>query len=427
MATPWDRITEDDYRSWLINRQVTFDEFNEASLVDRITFRTLFEQQQQFSRPQFLDEETQKGLAAMAHDHVNKKKTIILSQATNTVKNELLGMLDLPEKGATWKNKPAGLSRVDGFKWLGVGEDTDENRCAYIKYLNHLLAIPETYTLADVQQNRGLLDVEFLRGNEDSRRFRGTTDVAIVKSQESENETIRNNIETLLELKKPENLGMKNHTPQVVCEHFAASYLNQRHPIVSVLTDLNNSWTFYWFATAEDSSGVALHKLCLKDKTATTEAKYILDSLYKESSGEALPTTLLNRLSWEAVINAISKNNNKRLRRDRGDDDDGVSCWTNHDSKPSGPRLGDQYRKSGGGSRPSGSGGTTHPHNQGGANGDASMSMASALSLFAPPSARDVANELDLLDMVDENEKFEIVRSFAMQHIVPYMEGDINC
>ena len=52
-----------------------------------------------------------------------------------------------------------------------------------------------------------------------------------------------------------------------------------------------------------------------------------------------------------------------------------------------------------------------------------SMSMASALSLFAPPSSRDVANELDLLDMMDVNEQYDTVRKFAKQHIVPYMRG----
>ena len=51
------------------------------------------------------------------------------------------------------------------------------------------------------------------------------------------------------------------------------------------------------------------------------------------------------------------------------------------------------------------------------------MSMASALSLLAPPSYRDVGNELDLLDMVDKNEQYEIVRAFAAKHIVPHMTG----
>jgi len=53
--------------------------------------------------------------------------------------------------------------------------------------------------------------------------------------------------------------------------------------------------------------------------------------------------------------------------------------------------------------------------------GSAPMSMASALSLFAPPADRDVANELDLLDVLDPDEQHEIVKSFAMKHIVPRM------
>lgn len=51
------------------------------------------------------------------------------------------------------------------------------------------------------------------------------------------------------------------------------------------------------------------------------------------------------------------------------------------------------------------------------------MSMASAFGLFAPPAYREVANELDLLDFVDVNEQYEIVRSFAEKHIVPYMRA----
>ena len=49
------------------------------------------------------------------------------------------------------------------------------------------------------------------------------------------------------------------------------------------------------------------------------------------------------------------------------------------------------------------------------------MNMASTLSLFAPPAHRDVANELDLLDFVDADEQYEIVRSFMEKHILPYM------
>lgn len=51
------------------------------------------------------------------------------------------------------------------------------------------------------------------------------------------------------------------------------------------------------------------------------------------------------------------------------------------------------------------------------------MSNVEILSLFAPPANRDVANELELLDMVDEDEQYEIVRSFAAKYIVPNLTG----
>eukprot|EP00545_Synedropsis_sp_CCMP1620_P010648 CAMPEP_0119018222 /NCGR_PEP_ID=MMETSP1176-20130426/18866_1 /TAXON_ID=265551 /ORGANISM="Synedropsis recta cf, Strain CCMP1620" /LENGTH=55 /DNA_ID=CAMNT_0006972175 /DNA_START=29 /DNA_END=193 /DNA_ORIENTATION=+ len=43
----WERITDDDYRTWLIGRQVVPEEFNIASMVDRNTMQTQFENQQQ--------------------------------------------------------------------------------------------------------------------------------------------------------------------------------------------------------------------------------------------------------------------------------------------------------------------------------------------------------------------------------------------
>jgi hypothetical protein len=47
MPTPWDRITDEAYKSWLLETPMTADEYSEASLVDRRTLKTQFEQQQQ--------------------------------------------------------------------------------------------------------------------------------------------------------------------------------------------------------------------------------------------------------------------------------------------------------------------------------------------------------------------------------------------
>jgi hypothetical protein len=51
------------------------------------------------------------------------------------------------------------------------------------------------------------------------------------------------------------------------------------------------------------------------------------------------------------------------------------------------------------------------------------MDIAEFLSLFAPPGSRSVANSLELMDMVDEVEQYEIVGDFAAKYVVPQITG----
>jgi hypothetical protein len=378
----------------------------------------------------------------MVKDYFAKKRTIVLSDASSAAKDDLIEMLDLAEKGAKWLEKPADLPHIDGFSWLQGPEDSIENRTSYMAYLKDILQIPAHYALADVHPNKKLLTVELLREMPETRNISGTTDVAIAKEQHVRNEAIRKNIEVLLELKKPQNMQQKDHTPQMIVEHFAASYLNRYNAVVSVLTDLNQRWTFCWFARGlEDSNDLnqqmTLYKLCLDGGQAAADAKFLLDSLYDKNSvaEDTLPSTFANRLPFQAVLDSIVKNKRVRREFDRADSSDSPDP----DSKPSPfgggaagqhpPTFGTDHASGAASSRGSGSG-RAPENNQGaaasgGGGGDAPMmSMASVLSLFARPTDRDVANELDLLDMVDDvNEQYEIVRSFAEKHIVPHMTG----
>jgi hypothetical protein len=43
MTTPWDRISDEAYKQWLLERQITAEEYNTASLVDRSALRTQFD------------------------------------------------------------------------------------------------------------------------------------------------------------------------------------------------------------------------------------------------------------------------------------------------------------------------------------------------------------------------------------------------
>lgn len=347
-----------------------------------------------------------------------------MSHATDSAKIDVLEMLQLREQGSSWLHKPEILPRMAAFEWLPGDEDSKENREAYMKHLLNNVQLPANYSMADVQPNRVSLNVN-LPGKGKRRRIRGTTDVVIAQTRHIKNEALRQNVESLLELKKPKNMTSKNHDPQAICEHLAASYLNQSKAVVTVLTDLNDSWTFYWFARDSDRGGaVALWKLKLtaEDRSADL-AKHMLENLFDTSDEISLPSTLVDRLPFDSVIEAMTRNYVAIAHANDNQDD-----YSSGDH-----RDGFENREDQGGSahKPPSANGKGQRSNirnrsqnrSGSEGGTQAMGAARFLSLFAPPSSRDVANELDLLDMVDEDEQYEIIRSFAAKHIVPSMTG----
>jgi len=241
----------------------------------------------------------------------------------------------------------------------------------------------------------------------ESRKFNGTTDVAIVESCNVDNDAIRNTIETLLEVKSPQNIRKNDYCPQTAYKHFAVAYLNPNHAVVSVLTDLDQSWTFFWFATREDDPVMALNKHVLKGEGAASEAKYLLESIYDSTVGDTLPSTFSKRQPLRAVLESIKRRRAQMDFYDDGNPPTKRAKSSRVDNCPDSNAL------------TTGSSSTTGDGDDDGT----PMSMANALSLFASPTDREVASELDLLDMVGPDEQYEIVKSFTMKHIVPYMRG----
>lgn len=342
-----------------------------------------------------------------------------------------MGKMGLRQNGVTWPDTPLLTAQhVDGFVWGEGTEDSDSNRAEYMRYLKTTLRLPEGYALVDTQPNRNLLSLgehnEMLEGV----RLKGTTDVVITKSANAATNTIRNNIQTLFELKKPANM-QKDHSPQTICEHFAASFLNSRHPIVSVLTDLNENWTFFWFAfsgdddnkNSDDVSQMAIYRLCLRGEDAATNAIHLLGSLFDDSDSDNLPSTFAGRQPFQSVVNCLASSAKKRPREVDGDDSDAQDSH----SKPPPTSGADRIRRPPNGQSANSSTRSDLPSQNsvgdGCQGGGSNQSVADALSLLLSPSNRDVGNELDLLDMVDESEQYEIIRSFAARHIVPYMSG----
>jgi hypothetical protein len=69
------------------------------------------------------------GLELMAEEFLMKRRTIVLSDATGSATADLIDMLNLTEKGASWsdKDKPAVSQNINGFSWLKGPDDCIEN------------------------------------------------------------------------------------------------------------------------------------------------------------------------------------------------------------------------------------------------------------------------------------------------------------
>lgn len=177
------------------------------------------------------------------------------------------------------------------------------------------------------------------------------------------------------------------------------------------------------FAFGDDhSSEVSLRKLVLDGEGAASDAKYLLDSLYDISFGVTLPITFAKRQPLRAVLDTVKR------KRARIELDDGNGPNPDQQSIHSSTSGAEQHPGSNDASGPKENDSSGHQRDLRGVveavdDGSAPMSMANTLSLFAPPVDRHVANELDLLDMVDTDEQYEIIKSFASKHIVPHMRG----
>ena len=71
---------------------------------------------------------------------------------------------ELPEKAATWPNRPSTstLRECPAFDWHDSNEDSPQNRTAYMHHLQHNILLPGNYIFGGVQPIRNLLDVEFM-------------------------------------------------------------------------------------------------------------------------------------------------------------------------------------------------------------------------------------------------------------------------
>lgn len=348
-----------------------------------------------------------------------------MNDAKTEHQTEVLNSLNLGIKGASWDSKPQSLEEIPPFKpyeWIKhngkfLAEDHQSNRDAYMTHLKNQVHLPSTYALYDAQPHRNLLDVQ-AEASGLPRNIKGTTDVVVAKSEDVTNDAVRHNVVALLELKKINNLG--NHEPQICLELCAAAILNPETPVLTCYTDLNGRWVFYWFGLVNVSARVAIKKLVLTRHIACSKlAKYLLDRITTKTDAapETLPESFINRLSWRQVQVQLRSAapggphtaGNDSDEKQSGNQSGGGKNPFKRDRNDDNDDPGDPDTSKG-----------THKkkHQKSEASGS---NLASGLRLLCPQD--DVADELDLLDMVDEDARTRTVRQFIAKHVIPHLTG----
>lgn len=391
MATPWDRIIDEEYKAWLQNRQIDAHEYNGATLCDRSGLRTQFERQQQ--------EQQQHGVPLddvleFVRKQMREVETLVFSKVKSDVYREVIHDLGMKLTGTEWSVRPTDLPDMDGFTWLTSREDSQENRSRYMSYLGENIRWAEGFVITDCHEYKDLLSVPELDGK---HKTSGNIDVVLTARKEAENETIRQNIRAGIELKKDTNAG--DHEYQVVLQHLAASSLNPDQSVLTVMTDLNERWIFYWFGSQR---GI-LYKCILRNGN---EAKFLFEHMFDDpnsiDANLLFPTNFLVRGTWRVFRGSNLKTIQESLSADSRDDD--------------------VFPPDGRNSRQGGSG---HPHpdrsDRKGNKDGSKREVKHGPQVAGNDYTMDVANKLELLDFVDEEEKRAIELRFLAEHVVTKM------
>jgi hypothetical protein len=193
--------------------------------------------------------------------------------------------------GANWDAEPHSSPDEPMFTWLEPKEDSIENHRAYMAHLcEHFVWPNGCDNLLDCNGQPELLSVT----EQGCFKALGKIDVVVALEKNVRQLTIWQNIRTEIELKKDTNVA--NHEKQVVVQHLAGSTLNPGEGILTLMTDLNDRYHFYWFSGSKPG-------VLYKYMSGPTGAKFLLEHMFdnaKDSSESKFPTEFLDHVTWFA-------------------------------------------------------------------------------------------------------------------------------
>jgi hypothetical protein len=254
-------------------------------------------------------------------------KTIPISRVDSRVFNQALANLKITfdVDDADWDNLPSEAEETGDqalrFKWLIDREDNRDNCAAYMGYLG-AFPWPNGFIILDVSRQKDLLKTGFTGFS-----FGGTIDVVLTTADGSAAGAFIGNIFLGIELKKPSGTGsVKTYHKQVIVQHLSASFRCPDIRVLTLLTDLNDLWCFFWLGP----DGC----IC-KRKTDVAGSKFLVKNMFNLEAASNCPEGFQSRLSWNDFIRDHHSSARRGIPgRSDGDGDDGNSN-TNADSKKS--------------------------------------------------------------------------------------------
>jgi hypothetical protein len=278
------------------------------------------------------------------------------------------------------------------FEWDESQESNENQRASYMEFLNQV-SWPHHYKIVDVAKT-GLL---FTNVPLASYRFKGSIDVILLDNGNAESKNYKDNIRLGIELKKPD-LKDQHHN-QACIEQLCAASLNYENSVLTLLTDLNDAWFFIYFG-----SNAKLYKL----GTSRSEAKFLLDNIFNQNelAQSCFPEDFVDRLSWNEFVKSFipAVPCTHFLDRDNNEDGDEFQEQDEDDSENFRKRKENPRKRSA----------NTKNDSKASGNGDGHAKMLHF--------GGDAANELDLLDFIDdEEEKSQIVLKYVLDNVVPML------
>jgi len=233
----------------------------------------------------------------------HEAKTLPISQPGTHNYQAILHALDIKLSAPEWQKKPKELVERDPYQWHDSKEDSQKHRKGYMAYLEQI-QFPEGVKLFDCSGDAQFLSTMLPVVD---RKLKGNIDVAVGRHMDQDISTVRQNMLLGIELKKGGGNNGNSHAiqRQVVMQHLAASYLNREAGILTLMTDLNARWIFFWFKAESKASRAP--KDLMRLEATRSEAVYLIQHfLDRSDNGNVyVPDSFLDRASWDQLFEPL--------------------------------------------------------------------------------------------------------------------------